>query len=71
LDNNTGEINSNTPAAEIIEIGHDGLGLIPGEVQLQAGKAYTLHITPTSNGLGCFQELIIPKIDDEAHPIVK
>jgi hypothetical protein len=21
--------------------------------------------------LGCFQELIIPKIDDEAHPIVK
>lgn len=45
---------------ETIQVGHDGIQFIPETIQLTAGKNYKLVVTPTSDGLWCFTQVVIP-----------
>lgn len=45
---------------ETIQIGHDGIQFVPETIQLEAGKNYKLVVTPTSDGLGCFTQVVLP-----------
>jgi len=47
--NNNQNITSTT-GYERIEVGHDGLNIIPEVITLIAGKNYELVITPSDNG---------------------
>lgn len=56
---------------ERIEVGHDGLHLVPEIITLTAGKNYELVITPSSNGRGCMVTLTMPGLDNSVNSIVK
>lgn len=52
----------------LIEVGHNGYGFVPKIIELQSGKNYTIRVTPTANGLGCFYAL---SYGWKSYPIVR
>jgi len=56
---------------ERLEIGHDGLNIVPEIITLSAGKNYELIITPSENGKWCMSTLTIPGLDRSVNPIIK
>lgn len=44
-------------AMEKIEVWHNGGSFVPSTIRLAKGKNYTLHVTPESDGMGCFYSL--------------
>lgn len=41
----------------LIEVSHNGYSFVPASIVLQSGQNYTIRVTPTANGLGCFYAL--------------
>ena len=68
--NNNQNITSTT-GYERIEVGHDGLNIIPEVITLIAGKNYELVITPSDNGKWCMVSLTIPGLDRTINRIIK
>ena len=68
---NNQNINSITTEYEQVEIGHNGLNLVPEIITLTAGKNYELTITPNENGKWCMNSLVIPTLDRTVHQIIK
>lgn len=62
---------SPTAVYETINVGHDGLRLIPEIVTLTAGKNYEIIITPSDNGKWCMSTLTIPGLDRNVNTIIK
>jgi hypothetical protein len=69
--NNNQNIISTTWAYERIEVGHDGLNIVPEIITLIAGKNYELIITPSENGKWCMVNLLIPGLDGKINRIIK
>lgn len=54
---NLTEIDKSSLEMETINVWHNGRNFVPSTIRLQKGKNYTLHVTPESDGLGCFYSL--------------
>lgn len=46
--------------AEVVEVGHNGRAFVPSTIKLAQGKNYIIRVTPTSNGIGCMQQVVLP-----------
>ena len=46
--------------AEVVEVGHNGRAFVPNTIKLAKGKNYIVRVTPSSNGIGCMQQVVLP-----------
>lgn len=68
---NTTQTTTFTGEYQRVEIWFDGLALVPGTVELQAGGNYELVVTPTENGKWCMVTQTIPGLDNKVYTIIK
>lgn len=45
---------------EIVAVGHNGRQFVPSTIRLTQGKNYIVRVTPTSNWIGCMQQVVLP-----------
>ncbi len=57
---------SSSQTIETIQIGHNWYAFVPETIELAAGKNYKLVVTPTSDGLGCFTQVVLPWVGAQA-----
>lgn len=64
-------VNNDSSTIEEISVKHNGYSLEPETVKLKYWTNYKLTITPDNNWIWCMSTLVIPKINNEVHPIKK